>query len=115
MLEKRLTQADLQLIFHSANEDAHSLARDLANLICDPDCFRRYLKDFPALEPEPLRDVEGEILSFIKTETPQWHVYSTFALPFKWLESILERLESEGKIRSEKTPEKGTLYTRLAG
>lgn len=115
MLEKRLTQADLQIMLYHTNPDTHSMAKDLANLIKDRDCFRKYLEADATAECEPLRDIEDEILSVIGKETPYWNIYDSFRFPYAWLDNLLARLEEEGKIRSEKTPEKGALYTRSAG
>lgn len=115
MLEKRLTQADLQIMLYRANPDAHSMAKDLANLVKNEDCFRRYLETAEVVECKPLRKIEDEILSTIGKETPCWNIYDSFRLPFAWLENLLNRLEKEGKIRAEKTPERGVLLTRLSG
>ncbi len=114
MLEKRLTQADLQIMLYAANQDSHSMSKDLANLIKDEDCFRKYLETADVAECEPLRDVEDEILSVIGKETPCWSVYDSLRVPFTWLENLLSKLEKKGKIQSEKTPERGILYTRLS-
>jgi len=114
MLEKRLTQADLQIMLQTANPDVHAMARDLANLIKDDKCFRKFLETAPGAGSRPLRNVEDAILSFIGEETPHWHIYGAFGFPFKWLDNFLDTLEKEGKIRAEKTPEKGVLYTRLS-
>lgn len=115
MLEKRLTQADLQIEFYRINPDAHSMAKDLANLIRDEDCFQRYLETAETKGCIPMRNLEDEILSVIGEETPFWYIHGSFPFPFRWLERLLRRLENEGKVRSERTPEKGILYTRSEG
>jgi hypothetical protein len=113
MLDKRLTQADFQMLFYEANPDPHAMSKDLANALAKGDPFSRYVHESSGLEAIPLRRMEDEILSLIGEETPYWEIYERFRFPVPWLEDLLDSFEKEGKIRSQKTPERGVVFTRL--
>ncbi|MCK4352987.1 hypothetical protein KAW65_06220 [candidate division WOR-3 bacterium] len=113
MLCLRQTQADFQLLIHSYNKDPHQFAKALSNLLSKKDQFKIYLKmakKLPILEPISIDDY---LLSKITIETPYEYLHTLTGLPYPILEQNLNKLEKSGKIKSEKIPEEGLVYTRI--
>lgn len=113
MAESHQTQADFQSLVHRRNRDPHRFSRELANILGRGDPFREYLEIAPPLRPVEPMEVEDYILSKIGIETPYSCLQELLGLPHAALEERLEKLEADGKITVERTPEKGALYSSL--
>ncbi len=112
MVEKRISQADFsRKIFEESK-------KDILNYILKTE--RYFFKNrFPEFlrESEPLNtcnfpDIPSIILEFIGKRTDIGSLVNIVNFPFAEVEKILKKLQTEGKIKSERNFEYGTLVSR---
>jgi hypothetical protein len=105
MIEKRYSQADLQIELWKCNNDPISFIWDYLNLINQVD-FRDVLKE---AEPRPICApvaIADYLYSRLEKDSKLINVYEILELPFPDLDKVLEGLKREGKIRIRSSPER---------
>jgi hypothetical protein len=114
MLEKRQTQADFIAAVQKGEPDPHSLLRTLATIYDrDHDAFKRYLEMAPVLPVAEPMDIEEFLLSKITREMSAFEVGVRTPLSPYDFDRVIEKLESEGKIRVEMDEKWGRRISRI--
>ena len=112
MLDKKLTQADMQIDLYNEGMDHHSFAMHYADILKRKNQFPAWLENADPLESIDIGDVDAYILSNISHSTPYYHLVEVLGFPTGLAETYIEKLVRKGKIKVRKSPRSGARYSK---
>lgn len=115
MLALRQTPADFQQAYLSRFTDPLSGMRAIADVLKDAEAFQKYLDFAPELPPKSADELLSAVLAKIGRETALQELGNAPWIPPLILEEQLRRLEADGKVVRELTPEDGIRISATAG